>query len=93
MISSGLMKKIIVCLSTRYDKSVTIIRQHLKVDDIESWGKVQRLEGGDTMRASELTKNQDDGRDASYVRVRIYYFFTMRLKINSFLISMNCLST
>lgn len=66
---AGLVNKIVTCLSTRYNQSVATVRRFLVVDDIESWGKVERLEGGDTIRASELVKGQEDGREASYVRV------------------------
>ena len=68
-ISAGFTTKIIVCLSTHYEKSVTVIHQNVKMNNIESWGKVQHLDGGDTMNASALVKSQEDQRDASYVRV------------------------
>ena len=51
------------------NQSAAHVCQFLVVDEIESWGKVERLDGGDTIRASELVKGQEDGREASYVWV------------------------
>lgn len=72
VIDNGLFTKIIVCLATRYNKTVGAVRQHLSVNDIEQWGKVQIVGGGDTMVASSLVKySQEDSRNATYVRVSI----------------------
>ena len=72
VIENGLFTKILVCLATRYEKPVGAVRQHLSVDNIELWGKVQIVGGGDTMVASSLVKgSQEDSRDATYVRVSI----------------------
>ncbi|KIJ59999.1 hypothetical protein HYDPIDRAFT_99734 [Hydnomerulius pinastri MD-312] len=35
---------------------------------MEQWGKVRRIEGGDTMNAAGMVKMQADSRDASFVR-------------------------
>jgi hypothetical protein len=37
---------------------------------IEQWGKLHRLEGGDTMHARKLVPDRPNSRDASFVRVR-----------------------
>ena len=36
---------------------------------LSQWGKVSRLEGGDTMHARDLVRLSEKDRDASYVRV------------------------
>ncbi|KAF8152496.1 hypothetical protein B0H34DRAFT_784591 [Crassisporium funariophilum] len=61
-------EKILVALSTRYNKLVATVRRHLLMDSIEQWGKVRRLMGGDTMHASSLVQPREDSRDASFVR-------------------------
>ena len=70
VIENGLFTKILICLATRYNKSVGAVRRHISVNNIELWGKVQIVGGGDTMVASSLVKSsQEDSRDATYVRV------------------------
>ena len=77
-IPEGLLSKIIVTLVTRYNTTRTIIKRHLNVNEIEIWGKIRRLEGGDTMRAVQVSRpNTEDNRDASYVRVRVFFFGTL----------------
>ena len=72
VIDNGLFTIILVCLATRYNKTVGAVRRHVSVNDIELWGKVQIVGGGDTMVASSLLKySQEDSRDATYVRVSI----------------------
>jgi hypothetical protein len=38
--------------------------------DVEQWGKLRRLEGGDIMHAHDVVSKRMDGRDATFVRVR-----------------------
>ena len=77
-ISQGLLSKIIVTLVTRYNTTRTIIKRHLSVQDIEIWGKIRRLDGGDTMRAAAVGRaNAEDKRDASYVRVSVLFCFLL----------------
>jgi hypothetical protein len=67
--------KILVCLATRYNKTVGTVRRHISVDDVEVWGKVQVIDG-DTMVASSLVQSsQEDLRNASYVRVSFGQIF------------------
>lgn len=74
VIDNGLFTKILVCLATRYNKTVGSLCQHLSVKDIELWGKVQIVGGGNTMVASSLVKSsQEDLRNATYVRVSISF--------------------
>ena len=39
-------------------------------EDVEQWGKLCRLEGGDIMHAHDIVPKRMDGRDASFIRVR-----------------------
>jgi hypothetical protein len=62
-------------LATRYDTTVAVIRKHVAVDQIEEWGKVHRIDGGDTMNASALVSSAEDRRDATFVRVCVPYVY------------------
>jgi hypothetical protein len=76
VIDNGLFTKIIVCLATRYNKTMGAVRRHLLINYIESWGKVQIVGGGDTIIASSLIKSsQEDSRNATYIRVSIMILF------------------
>ena len=91
-IPEGLLSKIIATLVTRYNTTRTIIKRCLSVNDIEIWGKFRRLEGGDTMRAVEVSRsNTEDKRDASYVRV--CYFIQVIYLSNLLKLSMSYMST
>jgi hypothetical protein len=65
----GVLNQIIAALATRYSTTVTVIRKHLIVDQIEEWGKVRRTDGGDTMNTSSMATSAEDRRDATFVRV------------------------
>jgi hypothetical protein len=73
--STGVLNQIIAALATRYDKTVTVIRKNVPVDQIEEWGKVRRMDGGDTMNASALVSSTEDRRDATFVRVSVPYVY------------------
>ncbi|KAH9917212.1 hypothetical protein B0H21DRAFT_702860 [Amylocystis lapponica] len=38
---------------------------------LSQWGKVQRIDGGDTIHASELVAMNENSRDATYVRYQL----------------------
>ncbi|KAF5319954.1 hypothetical protein D9611_011078 [Ephemerocybe angulata] len=69
-------RRVAVALVTRFSKPngdlVIDVATALRLLDesvVEMWGRVKRLEGGDTMLASEVvTTNAEDRRNASYVR-------------------------
>ncbi|KAF7329188.1 hypothetical protein MKEN_00179400 [Mycena kentingensis (nom. inval.)] len=65
-ISDTLMRQIVKCMATRFDKSVQDMRPFLASVSIEQWAKVQRLEGGDLMLASLLVPAAADRRDATH---------------------------
>ena len=85
-VSQGVLSKIIAALVTRYNTTRAIINRHFSVQDLEVWGKIRRLEGGDTMRASAVCRaNAEDRRDASYVRVRVWQRFFCSLLLLTYL--------
>ncbi|KAH9922695.1 hypothetical protein B0H21DRAFT_712628 [Amylocystis lapponica] len=62
-----LRDKLVGALATRFDTTAAGARQILP-QVLESWGRVQILNDGDTIRASAFSKMRDDSRDATYVR-------------------------
>ncbi|KAH7904628.1 hypothetical protein BJ138DRAFT_1018871 [Hygrophoropsis aurantiaca] len=67
-VDSSHLTSIFKALATRFDVQLATIRRYIKPDSIEQWGKVRRVDGGDTMVAAGLAKTQGDSRDASFVR-------------------------
>ncbi|KAG1906659.1 uncharacterized protein F5891DRAFT_941884 [Suillus fuscotomentosus] len=67
-LTSVTLSRIFKALATRFDVSLALVRQHVKEVYIEQWGKVRRLDGGDTMLAAGLVSSQHDSRDATFVR-------------------------
>ena len=55
-------------LATRFCVQPRVARKFLP-EDVEQWGKMCRLEGGDIMHAHDIVPKRMDGRDASFVRV------------------------
>ncbi|KAG1859536.1 hypothetical protein DFJ58DRAFT_701494 [Suillus subalutaceus] len=70
-LESVMLTRIFKALATRFDVSLAIVHQHIEAVSIEQWGKVQRLDGGDTMLAAGLTSHQRDSQDATFVRYEI----------------------
>ncbi|EKM52732.1 uncharacterized protein PHACADRAFT_101119 [Phanerochaete carnosa HHB-10118-sp] len=66
-----LLRRIFLCLATRFNVTLSIAKRHVKADRIELFGKVRRLDGGDTMCASEMVSTSDDHRDATYIWYQI----------------------
>jgi hypothetical protein len=66
-----LREKIITHLATRYEIEKRVIELYTPGTlNIELFGRMRILEGGDTIRAAQLTATADDLRDATFVRVR-----------------------
>lgn len=78
-IEPSLFEKIIISLSTRFDQTMAAVRQLMKKASVDQWGKVQRLDGGDTMSASALSIDSDDCRDPTFVRVHLNHYFAHSL--------------
>ncbi|KAJ2936589.1 hypothetical protein H1R20_g502, partial [Candolleomyces eurysporus] len=79
VIPDSLLTRIAAALVTRFSPidtalsqdliPVRTMKQLLSTFAVESWGRLRRLEGGDTMLASELVNiDSDDRRDATFVR-------------------------
>ena len=59
------IRKILVSgLATRFSVRSSVARKFLP-KDVEQWGKLRRLEGGDIMHAHDIVHKRMDGRDAS----------------------------
>lgn len=65
----SLLTRIAVHLATRHNLNISSARQLVTSAKLELFGKVRRLEGGDTMCASSLVAHANDRRDATFVRV------------------------
>jgi hypothetical protein len=70
-VPAPLANKIAISLATRYGITVAAARKYIPTQ-LSQWGKVCRLEGGDTMHARDLVRLSEKDRDASYVRVSTY---------------------
>ena len=65
-----IMRKVLVNgLATQFCVLPNVTRKFLP-DDVEQWGKLRRLEGGDIMHARDIVSKRMDGRDASFICVR-----------------------
>ena len=73
---SSLFKKIIAALATRYNTSAAHVQRICSAECVKTWGKVRRLDGGDTMHASGVVKPAQDSRDATFIRVWIRCLFS-----------------
>ncbi|KIJ69616.1 hypothetical protein HYDPIDRAFT_106255 [Hydnomerulius pinastri MD-312] len=67
-IDQSMLLKILKALATRFDVPLATVKRHVSHADVEQWGKVRRLDGGDTMLAAELAQVQPDSRDATFIR-------------------------
>lgn len=60
-------------LALRYDVSIPVARKNYAKarDTATQWAAVRRLDGGDTMKASEMLSmaSVEDRRDATFIRV------------------------
>jgi len=56
-------------LATRFGVFPRVARKYLP-EDVEQWGKLRCLEGGDIMHAYKIVSKCIDGQDATFIRVR-----------------------
>ncbi|KZV78954.1 hypothetical protein EXIGLDRAFT_847001 [Exidia glandulosa HHB12029] len=61
-------RKIARHLSVRFNNANAKALEQYVPTAIEAWGKVRRLDGGDTIHAREMVKRRHDERDATFVR-------------------------
>jgi hypothetical protein len=67
-----LWEKFTAAIATRFTMEVKNIRNFFpKPLGVIEYGRVRQLGGGDTIQARELVALSADGRDMSFVRVRI----------------------
>ena len=65
---SNVSDRIAAALATRYNVRKNIAKKHVPLC-IKQWGKLCRIEGGDTMTAAQLGQTHLDRRDATHIRV------------------------
>ena len=65
---SNVRDRISAALATRYNVTKSIAKNYLP-DCIDQWGKIRRMDGGDTMVAALLGRGTLDKRDATHIRV------------------------
>jgi hypothetical protein len=68
-------------LATRFCVQPKVARKFLS-EDVEQWGKLRHLEGGDIMHADDIVPKRKDGRDASFVHVGELLYCQMFFKTN-----------
>jgi len=56
-------------LATQFGVFPRVTRKYL-LEDVEQWGKLRHLEGGDIMHVYKIVSKRMDGRDATFIRVR-----------------------
>jgi len=56
-------------LAMRFGVFPRVARKYL-LEDVEQWGKLCRLEGGDIMHAYKIVSKCIDGQDVTFIRVR-----------------------
>src|SRR5271169_2608688 len=64
-------------LSTWLEVPKRMVAAIVKLDrPILQYGRVARLDGGDTMIAREIVRESEDTRDASYVKVSSFFVYS-----------------
>ncbi|KAF9034253.1 hypothetical protein BJ165DRAFT_1512670 [Panaeolus papilionaceus] len=64
-----LRRRIWAALATQFDVDRRVVKAIVKLDQpVVQHGRVVRLDRGDLIRASDMVKDAEDSRDASYVR-------------------------
>jgi hypothetical protein len=67
-LDNTIRKVLVNSLATRLHVEPKVARKFLP-ENVEQWGKLRRLEGGDIMHAHDLVRKCMDGQDASFVHV------------------------
>ena len=65
---SNVLDRISAALATRYNVSKVVAKRQIP-KQIDQWGKVRRIDGGDTMVAALIGRHSLDRRDATHIRV------------------------
>lgn len=64
------IRRIQVHFATQFNVRLNVVKAHMP-DEVQMWGKICQLQGGDTMNASEVVKSTEDRCDTTFVRVRL----------------------
>jgi len=67
-LNKAIRKVIMNGLVTQFHALPKVVRKFI-LEDIEQWGKLRRLEGGDIMHGHDIVPKRMDGQDASFIRV------------------------
>jgi hypothetical protein len=70
-VDAAMKGKILAALAMRFDTTVSAIRPHIPLDQINQFGKLRHTRGN-TMFASALVRPQQDMHDATFVQVRTF---------------------
>jgi len=68
-LNKAIRKVLMNGLATRFGVFPRVARKYLP-EDVEQWGKLRCLEGGDIMHAYKIVSKRMDGRDATFICVR-----------------------
>ena len=79
-LSSITKDRISAALATRYSVHKSIAKHHVP-NDVAQWGKVRRVDGGNTMVAAFLGNASLDRGDATHIRVCKYIFFVSHVSL------------
>jgi hypothetical protein len=87
-------EKIWACLATRFNVHKNVVRTVVKLDqEINQFGKVRRLQGGDLMTSCHFVNKSEDTRDASFVRVEYRPLSVYAIFDHSYVVHSICRST
>ena len=71
-------ERISVALATCYGVHKAVAKCHVP-QHVDQWGKIRRIDGGDTMIAALLGRASLDRRDATHIRVSCNRLFNVLL--------------
>jgi len=67
-LNKAIHKVITNSLATWFRALPKVVRKFI-LEDIEQWGKLRHLEGGDIMHVHDIVPKRMDGQDASFIHV------------------------
>jgi hypothetical protein len=72
ILDKSLWTKLTAALATRFDVNVSAVHRQIPLHcQIKQYGRVSRVDGGDSMQGRDLVSLRLDSRDSSFVRVCI----------------------
>jgi len=67
-LNKAICKVITNSLATRFCALPKVVRKFI-LEDVEQWGKLHCLEGGDIIHVHDIVPKHMDGRDTSFIHV------------------------